>query len=92
MRISWDDTKSAKLKKDRGLSLEEAAQVIQGPHCMAPKSEDPDQYIGIGFAKGELITVVHEFREDADGEFIWLVTYWKATKREAKFYEEFTRR
>ena len=92
MRITWDDSKSEKLKKDRGLSFEEAANAVDGPHFMTKKSEDPEQYLGIGFANGELITVIYEFREDGEGEFIWLVTYWKATKREAKYYEEFRRR
>lgn len=92
MRINWDDSKSEKLKKDRGLSFEEAAQAIEGRHFTAQKSEDPEQYLGVGFAKGELITVIYEFREDNEGEFIWLVTYWKATKKEAKYYEEFTKR
>ena len=89
MRIDWDDNKSVRLKRERGLSLEEVSVVLEGPHTMVPKSADPEQYLGIGFAQGQLVTVVHEFREDTEGEFIWLVTYWKATKQEAKVYEEF---
>lgn len=54
------------------------------PHPLMRRNEDPEQWVGIGFAKGELVSVVHEFREDSFGEFIWLVTYWKATKEEAK--------
>ncbi len=91
MRIDWDDSKSEQLKHERGLSLAEVAEAIEGPHCMAQKSEDPEQYLGIGFAKGQLVTVIYEFREGTESEFIWLVTYWKATKREAKLYEDFTR-
>jgi uncharacterized DUF497 family protein len=89
MRIDWDDNKSEKLKRERGLSFEEASEAIKGPHPEVPRKEYPEQYIGIGFAKGILISLVHEFREDSDGEYIWLVTYWKATKKEAKEYEEF---
>lgn len=89
MRIDWDDSKSEKLKRDRGFSFEEVATVLEGPHPLMRRNEDPEQWVGIGFAKGELVSVVHEFREDSFGEFIWLVTYWKATKEEAKTYEEF---
>lgn len=89
MRIDWDDNKSKKLKQDRGLSFNDVCEVIIGPHPMARKNDDPEQYTGIGFAKGLLITVVYEFREDLEGEFIWLVTYWKTTKAEAKIYEKY---
>lgn len=89
MRIDWDDSKSEWLKRERGFSFDEVSTVIRLPHPMVQKGDDPEQYLGIGFVSGQLITVVHEFREDADGEFVWLVTYWKATKAEAKYYEEF---
>jgi uncharacterized DUF497 family protein len=89
MRIDWDDNKSEQLKHERGFSFEEVSTVIRQPHPMVRKNDDPEQYLGIGFVKGQLVTVVHEFREDADGEFVWLVTYWKTTKTEAKDYEEF---
>lgn len=58
---------------------------------METKNDDPEQYIGIGFANGIQIAIVYEFREDSEGEFIWLVTYWKATKQEAKRYEKFSK-
>jgi len=89
MRIDWDDNKSEKLKIDRGLSFEEIREAIEKPHLMETKNDDPEQYIGIGFANGILVSVVYEFREDTEGEFIWLITYWKATKQEAKRYEKF---
>jgi len=56
---------------------------------MAKKNDDPEQYIGIGFSNGLLITVVYEFREDTDGNFIWLITYWKSTKSETNIYEKY---
>jgi uncharacterized DUF497 family protein len=91
VRINWDDSKSEKLKRERGLSLEEASEAINEGYA-APKSDDPEQYAVIGFAVGRLITLIFEYREDDQGEFIWLVTYWKATKSETKIYEEFRRR
>jgi uncharacterized DUF497 family protein len=89
MRIQWDDGKSEKLRRERGLSFEEAAEALRGLFCLVPKNEDPEQFLGIGFAKGQLISVVFEYREGLEGEFIWLVTYWKATKQEAREYEKF---
>lgn len=89
MRFDWDDNKSEKLKRERGLSFEEAVLVFSdGAHVVVPKSDDPEQSAAIGFAQGQLITLVHEHREDEDGELTWLVTYWKATKEEAKKYEK----
>ncbi len=89
MRINWDDSKSEKPKKERGLSLEEASQLfISGPYVIDKKSDDPEQYYAIGFAHGRLITLIYETRDDVEGEFTWLVTYWKATKTEAKIYEK----
>jgi uncharacterized DUF497 family protein len=89
VRIDWDDGKSDKLKRERGFSFAEVASVLEGPHPLMCRSEDPEQWVGIGFAMGELVSVVHEFGEDYFGDFIWLVTYWKATREEAKIYEEF---
>lgn len=89
MRINWDDAKSEKLKRERGLSLEEASVIIENPGPVTDKkSDDPEQSYAIGFAYGRLITLIFEIREDVDGEFIWLVTYWKATKAETKIYEQ----
>jgi uncharacterized DUF497 family protein len=88
VRIDWDDGKSEKLKRERGISLEEAADVFASGYATDQKADDPEQYYAIGFAKGQLVTVIYEYREDAEGELIWLVTCWKATKREAKIYEQ----
>lgn len=89
MRINWDDTKSEKLKRERGLSLEEASVIIENPGAVTDKkNDDPEQFYAIEFVQGRLITLIYETREDADGEFIWLVTYWKATKTETRIYEQ----
>ncbi len=92
MRFDWDDNKSGKLKRERGLSFEEAVTVFSnGAHVIVPKNDDPEQFAAIGFAQDQLITLIHEHREDENGELIWLVTYWKATKMEAKYYEKYRR-
>jgi uncharacterized DUF497 family protein len=92
MRFDWDDAKSEKLKRERGLSFEEAVLVFSnGAHLIVQKSDDPEQFAAIGFARGELITIIYEYREDEDGELSWLITYWKATKEEVKKYEKSNR-
>lgn len=89
MRIDWDDNKSQKLKRERGFSLEEVSVLIEISGSVTDrKSDDPEQSYAIGFVQSRLITLIFETREDVDGEFIWLVTYWKATKSETKIYEK----
>src|SRR5258708_38767634 len=39
MRIDWDDDKSDKLKRERGLSIEEVSVVIEGPHPVLRKTD-----------------------------------------------------
>lgn len=88
MRIDWDDGKSELLKRDRGLSLEECAEMFLSGHVADQKSDVPEQYFAIGFVQGQLITLIYEYRQNEDEEIIWLITYWKATKREAQLYEQ----
>lgn len=88
MDIDWDDSKNEKLKRERGLSFEEVAQMFTAGYVTDQKYDDPEQYYAIGFVKGQLITLIYEYRERETGEFVWLVTYWKATTREAKIYEQ----
>lgn len=88
MQIDWDDNKSELLKRERGLSLEECAEIFLGGHVSDRKTDVPEQYFAIGFVQGQLITVIYEYREFEDEEIVWLITYWKATKREAQLYEQ----
>jgi uncharacterized DUF497 family protein len=93
VRFDWDDTKSEKLKRERGLSFNEASAVFSdAAYVSVPKNDDPEQFAAIGFAQDNLITLVYEYREDALGELIWLITYWPSTKREVSFYEKFKKR
>ncbi len=36
-----------------------------------------------------LLSVIYELRYDDEGEYIWLITYWKSTKREREIYEQY---
>lgn len=42
----------------------------------------------IGWVGDRLITVIFEVREDGDGEYYWLITLWRSTKKERVLYEE----
>ena len=92
MRFDYDTQKSDYLKRERGFSLSDAAAIFDGDYFTTTKSDDPEQYAAIGFSKGTLLTLIFEYREDDLGELIWLITYWKATKREVKIYEEFRKK
>lgn len=88
MKFDWDDSKSELLKRVRGLSLEECAAMFLVGHVTDRKTDVPEQYFAIGFVQGQLITLIYEYRQNEDEEIIWLITYWKATKREAQLYEQ----
>lgn len=86
MRFDWDDEKSFRLYAQRGFHFEDVCSLFLNPYLEDQKNDDPEQYFAIGFAKGVLLTTVFEYREDEIGIYIWLVTYWKATKAERALY------
>lgn len=86
--VDWDDEKSDTLKKTRGHSLEEVAEIFTRSHLERTKNDDPIQGLATGFAKGKLVSVVFEIREtDDENSILWLVTWWNATTAERKAYE-----
>jgi uncharacterized DUF497 family protein len=89
MRFDWDDHKSQALKQNRGYSLEEISVVLAGDYVEQIKRDDPEQFIAIGYLGNTLVSVIYEIRYDEEGEYIWLVTYWKSTKREREIYEQY---
>ncbi|MDJ0600418.1 MAG: hypothetical protein QNJ37_16455 [Crocosphaera sp.] len=52
------------------------------------KSDNPEQFIAIGYLGNTLLSVIYEIRYDEEGEYIWLITYGQSTKQERKLYEE----
>jgi uncharacterized DUF497 family protein len=58
------------------------------PYVQRMKQDDPEQFIAIGYLKNSLLSVIYEVRYDEEGKYIWLVTYWKSTKREREIYEQ----
>lgn len=86
MRFDWDDRKSQLLKQTRGYSLEEVAIIFENYYVERMKSDNPEQFIAIGYLRNILLSVIYEIRYDEGGEYHWLITYWKSTKREKEIY------
>lgn len=89
MRFDWNDQKSQLLQQQRGYSLAEVALVLSGDYVERVKQDDPEQFIAIGYLRNTLLSVIYEVRYDEEGEYIWLITYWKSTKRERSLYEQY---
>lgn len=89
MRFDWDNHKSQILERNRGYSLEEVAQIFAGDYVERMKNDDPEQFIAIGYLNNALLSVIYEVRYDDEGEYIWLIRYWKSTKREREIYEQY---
>lgn len=90
MRFKWDKNKDLILKSDpnRRFGFEDVVQLFQYPYFLDQKNDDPEQYRAIGFVYGKLISLIYEVREDHEGEYYHLVTYWPSTKTERKLYEK----
>ena len=90
MRFKFDLRKSDKLRTNpkRAIGFEEAQEVWTHPYYLDTRSDVPEQYRAIGWAKGQLYSVIFEIAEDKNGEYYRLVTLWKATKEEQKLYEQ----
>lgn len=87
MRFKWDQKKSDSVKRMRGVSFDQAQIAIKNGFGSGLLNDDPEQYVAVGFSSsGVLISVVHEFRQDENGIFVWIVTLWKTTKQEKKRY------
>ena len=89
MRFDWDNHKSQLLQQNRGYSLEEVSIVLAGEYVEQIKRDDPEQFIAIGYLENTLLSVIYEIRYDDEGDYIWLITYWKSTKREREIYEQY---
>ena len=90
MRCRWDISKDRKLRADsrRGMGFEVVAQIFAHPYFLDQKNDDPEQYRAIGFVNSQLVTLIFEHREDDEGEYYHLVTYWRSTKAERRLYEK----
>ena len=92
MRFKFDLRKSRNLRRNpkRGIGFEEAREIFDHHYYLDQRSDIPEQYRAIGWAKGRLFSLIFEIREDNEGEYYRLVTLWKATKGEEELYEQNT--
>ena len=88
MRFKFDKKKSQWLRKRRGIGFEEVQEIWTSPYYLDRRSDIPEQWRVIGWAKGKRYSVIYEEREDDEGEYIHFVTLWKSTKEEKKLYEK----
>ena len=90
MRFKFDPKKSDKLRTNpkRAIGFEEVQEVWSHPYYLDTRSDVPEQFRAIGWAKGQLYTVIFEIADDKNGEYYRLITLWKATTEEQKLYEQ----
>ena len=90
MRYKYDRDKSLQLKNNprRGIGFEEACEIWNHPYYEDCRSDIPKQFRVIGWVRDVLYSVIYEIRYDEEGEYVYMVTLWKATKEERKLYEK----
>jgi uncharacterized DUF497 family protein len=88
MRVAFDRVKNRAVKRQHGVSLEEAREIFDQAYIVDRKRDDPEQFRAIGWSSGRLCSVIFEARHDAEGEYYWLITAWKATREEENLYAE----
>jgi uncharacterized DUF497 family protein len=90
MRFHFDRRKSKRLRSkfERGIGFEEAQEIFSHPYYLDQRSDMPVQYRAIGWVGAKLYSLIFEVREDKEGEYYHLVTFWKVTKQEQQLYEE----
>ena len=90
MRFHFDKRKSKSLRRNprRGIGFEEVQEIFSHPYYLDQRVDVPEQFRAIGWVGERLYSVIFEIRQDAEGEFLHLVTLWRATSEERKLYEE----
>jgi len=89
MRFRFSNAKSKLLRENpkRGIGFEEAREIFEHPYYQDQRTDDPEQYRAIGWVQGRLFTLIFEVREDRLGEYYHLITLWRATRQERRWYE-----
>lgn len=86
MRFDWDDSKSDSVKAKRGLGFEELLPLFHADYLLEVNKNYDGQFLAIGFLQAKILTIAVELREDEEGEYTWIVTYWESTKSERMRY------
>jgi uncharacterized DUF497 family protein len=91
IRFEWDEKKNRANRKKHGIWFEEAQQVFDDVAALrffdTHHSDDEDRFILLGMSGSSRILVV-VFCEKERKDTIRIISARKATKREAKKYEE----
>jgi uncharacterized DUF497 family protein len=88
MLISWDPEKAESNLKKHGISFEEAQTVffVSASVTIEDHDHDEDRFITIAFSNQlNLLVVVYAYKIE---EEIRIISARRATKKEAKIYEE----
>lgn len=90
MRFKFEKRKSELLRTNpkRGIGFEEAQEIFGHPYYLDRREDRPKQYRAIGWVRGRLYSVIYEYGNDAQGEYYYLITLWRATMEEQQLYEE----
>lgn len=88
MHIRWDEKKRQEVLQKRQIDLACLQELLSLPYAEDQSHDDPEQYKVIGFLRGQLVSFIIEYRRDAVGKHMWVVTAWHATTKEQKDYED----
>lgn len=88
MRFKWDSKKNEQLARERNISFVNVREIFEATYHLSQKNDDPEQWRAIGWARGQLVTLIFEEREDSSGIYYWLVTAWSSTNSERKLFNE----
>ena len=92
--FEWDPAKVRQNVRKHNISFHRAATIFRDSRAISifddEHSQEEDRWISIGLdSEGVLLVVVHTFRRiDASSCNIRIISARKATKKEAKQYEE----
>ena len=89
VRSEWNPQKEETNLRERGISLSEAASVLEDDFGITredPAVVEEQRFVTLGMSdKGNLLFVVHAFREP---DTIRVISAWKANRRQKGTYEE----
>jgi hypothetical protein len=91
IKFDWDKRKASLNKKKHGVSFEEAVTIFYDDNALEffdpDHSESEDRFIMLGMSfAARMLVVCHCVREE--GSLIRIISARKATKHEAKNYQE----
>ena len=91
LRFEWDERKNKRNRTKHGIWFEEAQSVFSDPHARLfydpEHSEGEERFVLLGVSSAErMLVVVHCYRES--DSLIRIISARKATRKEARFYEE----